>query len=97
VSNKLSIKVKIADREYPLSVLMEEEEGVRKAAKLINDNIKSLDGNYSVRDKQDLIAMTALQYATLVVQGKLNTIDDDNVVNELKALKQRTTEYLSKK
>lgn len=97
MSNKLSIKVKIADREYPLSVLMEEEEGVRKAAKLINDNIKSLDGNYSVRDKQDLIAMTALQYATLVVQGKLNTIDDDNVVNELKALKQRTTEYLSKK
>ena len=97
MSNKLSIKVKIADREYPLSVLVDEEEGVRKAAKLINDNIKNLEDNYSVRDKQDLIAMTALQYATQVAQGKIHTVEDDSIVGALKELKQRTANYLSEK
>ena len=97
MSNKLSIKVKIADREYPLSVLAEEEEGVRKAAKLINDNIKHLENNYAVRDKQDLLAMTALQYASQVAQGKIHTIEDESVINALKELRQRTTDYLSNK
>lgn len=97
MSSKLSIKVKIADREYPLSVSIDEEEAVRKAAKLINDNIAKLESNYSVRDKQDLLAMTALQYATQVAQGKVNTIEDESVIEALKALKQRTTDYLSGK
>lgn len=96
MSNTLSIKVKIADREYPLTVKMEEEEGVRKAAKLINENIKNLVDNYSVRDKQDLLAMTALQYATQVAEGKINTIEDESVINSLKDLEQLTTDYLSK-
>lgn len=60
---ELSIKVIIAGRTYPLTIKREEEENVRKAAKLINDRIKEYEDNYSVRDKQDLLAMTALQIA----------------------------------
>lgn len=60
---ELSIKVSIANRVYPLKVKQEEEEGVRKAAKLINDRIKEYESNYSVRDKQDLLAMCVLQFA----------------------------------
>ncbi len=61
---ELSIKVSIANRIYPLKINREEEEGVRKAAKRINDILKEFEENYSVRDKQDLLAMVALQFAS---------------------------------
>ncbi len=61
---ELSIKVTIAGRIYPITAKAEEEEKVRAAAKKVDDNIKHLQENYAVKDKQDLLAMTALQFAT---------------------------------
>ena len=63
MGGELSIKVVIANRTYPLIIKQEEEEGVRKAAKLIEKRMKELEENYSVKDKQDLLAMCALQFA----------------------------------
>lgn len=66
MSEKLKIKVSIGDRVYPLTINSEdEEEGVRKAVKKINDLIKKFEENYEVRDKQDVLAMCALQFASL--------------------------------
>jgi cell division protein ZapA len=42
MSDQLSIKITIADRSYPLTIKREEEEGVRKAAKMISDNVSDL-------------------------------------------------------
>lgn len=61
--SELSIKVTIAGRIYPIMAQAEEEEIVRAAAKSVDDNIKLLQENYAVKDKQDLLAMTALQMA----------------------------------
>lgn len=61
---ELSIKVTIAGRIYPIVAKAEEEEKVRAAAKRVEDNIKVLQEKYAVKDKQDLVAMTALQLAT---------------------------------
>lgn len=60
----LKIKVSIADRVYPLTVKTEEEEGIRKAVNKINELIKKFERNYAVRDKQDVLAMSALQFAS---------------------------------
>jgi len=60
----LKIKVSIADRVYPLTVKVEEEEGIRKAVNKINELIKKFERNYAVRDKQDVLAMSALQFAS---------------------------------
>jgi cell division protein ZapA (FtsZ GTPase activity inhibitor) len=49
---EISIKINIADRVYPLKVNMEEEEIIRRAAKLINDRIKEYQENYAVRDSR---------------------------------------------
>ena len=66
MNDKLKIKVTIGDRVYPLTINSEgEEEGVRKAVKKINDLIKRFEENYEVRDKQDVLAMCALQFASL--------------------------------
>lgn len=67
---EISIKINIADRVYPLKVNMDEEEIVRKAAKLINDRIKEYQENYSVKDKQDLLAMSLLFYATASLRAE---------------------------
>ena len=62
--SKLSIKVVVAGRTYPLTVNQGEEVKVQKAADDINKAIKLLQDNYAVKDMQDLLAMTALQLAS---------------------------------
>ena len=79
---ELSIKVTIANRIYPLSIKREEEENVRKAAKLIDNKAKDYEENFSVKDKQDLLAMCALQFANQVVCQKSNSSSEDDKLNE---------------
>ncbi len=57
---EVSLKVLIAGRIYPLTVKQEEELTVLEAANLINEKVKYFENNYAVREKQDLLAMAAL-------------------------------------
>lgn len=59
--SEVSIKVNIAGRIYPLTVSSEEEAGIRKAEQAIDESIQVFQKNYAVKDKQDLLAMAALQ------------------------------------
>jgi cell division protein ZapA (FtsZ GTPase activity inhibitor) len=77
---EISIKINIADRVYPLKVSMDEEEVIRRAAKLINDRIKDYQENYEVRDKQDLLAMSVLHYATAALTAEKKQVDGDTQV-----------------
>ncbi|HMC01280.1 MAG TPA: cell division protein ZapA [Flavobacteriaceae bacterium] len=76
MSEKLKIKLSIANRVYPLTIEASQEEGLRKAAKNIEAMIKQFEQSYSVRDKQDVLAMCALQFAS---QTEQKTIDKQNV------------------
>ena len=58
---------------YPLTVAPSQEEGLRKAAKTIDTLIKQFEQNYAVRDKQDVLAMCALQFASKVEQEGIDT------------------------
>ncbi|MGE6221226.1 cell division protein ZapA [Nubsella zeaxanthinifaciens] len=77
---EISIKITIADRIYPLKVSMEEEEIVRRAAKIINERIKDYQENYAVRDKQDLLSMAVLHYATAVLKTEHKVQHQDTTV-----------------
>ncbi|MEY4658336.1 MAG: hypothetical protein RJB36_102 [Bacteroidota bacterium] len=59
--SKVSLKITIAGRTYPLNVPVSDEEKVTKAAADINKAVEMLRKNYAVNDNQDLIAMSALQ------------------------------------
>lgn len=61
--DKISLKIIIAGRTYPLTIKKEEEAAILDAAERINSNIKKLQGSYAVKDMQDLLAMTTLQMA----------------------------------
>ena len=60
----LSVKVSIANRTYPLRITKEEEDKVLQAAQSVNKCIKEFEDNYAVKDKQDLLAMCSLQFAS---------------------------------
>lgn len=73
--SKVSLKITIAGRTYPLNVLETEQEKVLKAADDINKAIELLSKSYAVKDTQDLLAMSALQLITRnVAQSKTETV-----------------------
>ena len=73
------IKLTIANRIYPLNVPSDQEEGLRNAAKKIDTMIKHYEENYAVKDKQDVLAMCALQLAT---QSEQENISDAKLNSE---------------
>ena len=80
--SELSIKVVIGGRTYPLTINRNEEEKIRKAVSEIEKNVKDLKNNYAVVDMQDLLAMTALEYATDSVK-KNSSVEIDNLSKEI--------------
>ncbi|POY38451.1 cell division protein ZapA [Solitalea longa] len=93
---EISIKINIADRVYPLRINASEEETVRKAAKEINDRIKMLMQNYEVKDKQDLLSMCVLHYATAALKfdGK-SLIEDNGISEKIAELDHQLSQFLS--
>jgi len=84
MKKQISVKIPVGGRIYPLTIAMEEEESIRKAAKEIDDSIKKLRSTYAVRDTQDLLAMTALQAVS-----ELKNDTSDNELNQcIESLKQ---------
>jgi hypothetical protein len=94
--DKVSLKLVVAGRTYPLTVNKGEQDKVEKAASDINNAIQLLKENYAVKDMQDLLAMAALQIATKSKPGESSpnsTLDTesiekslDTVLEELKGL-----------
>ena len=58
---ELSIKIKIADREYPMKVSADKEERIRRAGKILNDKLKKYREQFGIDDKQDLLSMVAFE------------------------------------
>jgi len=91
----LSIKINIANRVYPLTVKSEEEEGIRKTAKMINERIKEYEQDYAVKDKQDLLAMCALEYGTSNDMAVAQFTEADTLLSDVVSLNERMEKILS--
>ena len=92
---KLSIKVKIADREYPMKVDAKDEENIRKAGKIINERLRSYRERFGIDDKQDLLAMVAFDSTVerLKVEGETHQMDD-TIEHKIEKLNQLISEAL---
>ncbi len=83
----LSIKIKIADREYPMRVKPDDEEKIRKAGKLINEKIKSYKEKFGIDDKQDLLAMVSFDILIDKIEADRNMENsDENISNKINYL-----------
>ena len=97
MDEKLKIKISIADRVYPLTVDFPQEEGLRSASKKIDAMIKQFEENYAVRDKQDVLAMCALQFAAQVEQKQIDSSTGlEEALQRLGAMNDRLDTILSK-
>jgi len=96
MAEPLKIKISIADRVYPLTISPSQEEGLRLAAKRIEVMIKKFEQSYAVRDKQDVLAMCALQFAAQVEQKEIDKSSDTHQTeSRLAALNRLLQEQLT--
>ncbi len=95
MSQSSSVKVLIADREYPLKVSENELDQVRGAESEIKKRLKALKTNYQVKEKQDLLAMCLLQLVVEKNQNQSGSGDKD-IYNEIKDLESFVSDYLKK-
>ena len=88
-NREISIRVQVADRQYPLKAQLHEEEYLRKAARLINEKLLGYSKSFSFKDKQDLLAMVCLEFATdaLTVTNTLAETDTD-ILDKVREIEQ---------
>ena len=95
MSETLKIKLTIANRVYPLSIPADQEFSLRESARKIDNTIQQLEKNYAVRDKQDVLAMCALQFASQATQKNIDkNSDHEEVTKRLQALNALLDEQL---
>lgn len=89
----ISIKINIGDRYYPIKIQAVDEEKFRKAAKLINEVEKQYRDQFALKDKQDALAMTALEFATKISEISGNQETDTKISNKLMQLQSLLNDY----
>ncbi|MGQ9619989.1 MAG: cell division protein ZapA [Bacteroidales bacterium] len=95
-NDKLSIRVNVADRYYPLKIERENEEKIRKAARLINEKILLYKQRYSDKDVQDFLAMAALQFVTKLIEEE-EKLSNDYLPSALTELANKINAVLEEK
>ena len=81
--DKLSIKINIANRIYPMKIERSSEEYIRKAVKKIEERLKFYEDNYAIKDKQDLLAMCLIEYASQVESNNNDNVIEDDGISEI--------------
>ncbi len=96
MDDKLSIRVNVAERFYPLKISRADEEKIRKAARLINEKVLQYKQRYTDKDLQDFLAMAALQFVIRLIEceGKNDFVPFQE---QLKDLEEELGEYLQNK
>ena len=78
------------EKAYRIAVARADEEKVRKAVAMINEMVKSYARHYTFKDVQDVLAMTALHFATSAVKYESELSYDsqhlERKLNELNGL-----------
>ena len=92
--DKLSIKLNIANRFYPMKIDRNSEEVIRNSVKKIDNRLKFYEDNYAIKDKQDLLAMCLIEYASKLEKINQNKfISDDGISEKLTKLDELLVDF----
>ena len=92
---KLNIKISLANRLYPMSINVNEEETIRLSASHINKMLKNLKERYSVKDDQDLLAMCALQLSVkLERMNSQKTNSNKQIIDDILEIKKSISDIV---
>ncbi|TAF66260.1 MAG: cell division protein ZapA [Cytophagales bacterium] len=84
---KLSIKIRIAEREYPMKADISAEPTLRMAGKKLNEKIHYYRTEFGIEDRQDLLAMVAFDCMV-----ELLNIDKENT-EKFQILQNKLTQW----
>jgi cell division protein ZapA len=93
MDEEFSINVTIADRRYPMRINRNEEEKIRKAAKIINERILQYQQRYLGKDNQDCLAMSALQFV-IQIMDLMDQSNTDQSMKQIEEINKQLTRYL---
>lgn len=88
----IAANILIADRNYRIKIKPEDEESVRKTARIINDKILEFKTNFAGKDMQDYIAMVLIWLATTGQTGGGN--ESAEVTEKLGTIEKLLDNYL---
>lgn len=78
---ELSIRIKIADREYPMTVPSADEQRLRIAGRLINEKLKVFKDTFGIDDKQDLLSMVAFDIMVDKLKSEELTSENSDAIH----------------
>lgn len=88
--DEIQLNITIMEKAYKITVARADEGKVRKAVAMINEMVKSYARHYTFKDVQDILAMTALHFATSAVKYESELSYDsqhlERKLNELNGL-----------
>jgi cell division protein ZapA len=93
---EVTLNLNIAGRNYPLKVNQEDVPYLNEAEKMINARVDLYEKSFSVKDKQDLLAMCIINFATEILRKRAEVADFENISHQLKDTEQYLNTYLSK-
>ena len=86
-----TINIEIAGRSYPLTVSIDEVDVIISAAENVDEMIAKLKSEFAVKDRNDLLAMTALQLSLRIKEieskGSASGAPKENSENKEEDLK----------
>ncbi|MGN0033545.1 MAG: cell division protein ZapA [Candidatus Limimorpha sp.] len=81
-SNEIRVDVKVAGRNYRLTIDSADEAKVRRAADMINDRVMEYKKIYTDKDYLSLVSMACIQFATSVVKYENDSAFKDQYLDK---------------
>ena len=93
---EVTVSLNIAGRNYPLKVNKEDVPKLNEAEKMIKDKLELYEKSFSVKDKQELLAMCIINFATEFLLKQSEISDYQNIALQVKDTEQFLNTYLNK-
>lgn len=93
---EVTVSLTIAGRNYPLKVNKDDVSNLKEAERLINAKLSLYEKSFSVKDKQDLLAMCVINFASEITRKDVEIHDYEKIALQLKDTEQYLNNYLNK-
>ena len=81
----------LAGRSYRIRIKPDEEQSVRKAARLAEEKLNEMRNHYAGKDDQDFLAMVLLSYA---IDSAESTMNDPLLLSEISGMSKQIDKVL---
>lgn len=93
---EVAVNLNIAGRTYPIRVNPSEVDNLKAAEKMISEKINLYEKNFAVKDKQDLLAMCIINFASMLAGNAAAEKEYEHLAAQIQDTEQYLNNYLNK-